>query len=81
MLIIPSQHRNVREMLSGQLVRQKAVNQHMLYSIISSIWYLARQDLPLHVDGNEEDGNFSQLMKLKPDYCARNFRLVKEEKQ
>ena len=64
MLIIPSQHCNVGEMLSGQLARQKAVNRQMLYSIISSIQYLVHQGLPLRGDGNEEDGNFSQLMKL-----------------
>ena len=79
MLIIPSQHRNVGEMLSGQLARQKAVNRRMLYSIISSIRYLARQGLPLRGDGNEEDRNFSQLMKLKAEIAPGIFDWLKKK--
>jgi len=39
----------------------------MLYTIISSIRYLARQGLALHGDRDEEDGNFNQLVKVKAE--------------
>ncbi len=65
MLIIPSQHRDCGEMLSGGLAREKAINRQMLYRIISSIRYLARQGLALRGDGNEDDGNFNQLLLLR----------------
>jgi hypothetical protein len=37
----------------------------MFLKILSSIRYLARQGLALRGDGDEQDGNFLQLLKLK----------------
>jgi len=36
-----------------------------LLKVVSCICYLARQSLALRGDGDEQDGNFMQLLKLK----------------
>ena len=37
----------------------------MLLLVLQTIQFLARQGLPLRGDGNESDGNFSQLLRLR----------------
>lgn len=66
-LVIPSTCKDCGDMLSGQHAIEKAINRKMLLTILSSIRYLARQGLPLRGDGNEDDGNFIQLLKLRSD--------------
>lgn len=43
----------------------------MLLKVISSIRYLARQGLALRGSGNEEDGNFLQMLRAKADEDPR----------
>jgi hypothetical protein len=65
MLTIPSQHQDCGVMLSNGLAREKTINRQMLHKIISSIRYLARQGLALRGHGNDDDGNFTQLLQLR----------------
>lgn len=52
---LPSTTRDIGEQLSQQ---------HALYQILSSIRLLGRQGLAIR-DGNELDGNFQQLLRMK----------------
>jgi len=65
MIRIPATTKDIGEQLSQQLAKEKEENRKMFLKILSSIRYLARQGLPLRGDGNEQDGNFLQLLKLK----------------
>lgn len=65
MITIPSTTRDVGEQLSQIHRQEKATNRRMFLKILSSIRYLAQQGLALRGDGDEQDGNFLQLLKLK----------------
>ena len=52
--------------------KEKEENRKMFLKILSSIRYLARQGLPLRGDGDEQDGNFLQLLKLKGEDDPRS---------
>ena len=64
-ITIPATNRDVAEMLSSQLVKEKENNRCMLIMIITCLQFLVRQGLPLRGDGDEQDSNFYQLLKLK----------------
>lgn len=59
--------RDVGEQLTQQYQKEKEINRRMLLKVVSvsCICYLARQSLALRGDGDEQDGNFMQLLKLK----------------
>ena len=65
MITIPSTMRDIGEQLSQIHREEKATNRKMFLKILSSIRYLARQGLALRGDGDEQDGTFLQLLKLK----------------
>ena len=67
MITIPSTTKDIGEQLSQIHRQEKATNRRMFLKILSSIRYLARQGLALRGDGDEQDGNFLQLLKLKGD--------------
>ena len=64
-ITLPATTKDVGEQLVQQLAKEKESNRKMLLKILSSIRYLARQGLALRGDGDEDDGNFLQLLKLK----------------
>ena len=64
-ITLPATTKDVAEQLSQQHSKEKEENREMLLKILSSIRYLARQGLPLRGDGDEQDGNFLQLLKLR----------------
>ena len=64
-ITIPATNRDVAEMLSSQLVKEKENNRCMLIMIITCLQFLVRQGLPLRGDGDEQYSNFYQLLKLK----------------
>ncbi len=65
---LPSSISNVGELLTQQYVKEKEYNWKMLIKIISSIRFLARQDLELRGDGSGElNCNFYQMLKLKSE--------------
>ena len=65
MIRIPATTKDLGEQLSRQHAKEKQENRKMFLKILSSIRYLARQGLPLRGDGDEQDGNFLQLLKVK----------------
>ena len=52
-------------MLSKQYATEKRANREYLLKILSSIRFVARQELPLRDDRNETDSNFYQLLILR----------------
>ena len=66
-ITLPLTTRDIGEQLSQQHATQKLNNQQSLYQIISSIRYLGRQGLAFRGDGNESDGNFHQLLRMKAE--------------
>ena len=69
---LPATTRDVAESLSSQFAQERLDRWQCLLKLISNIRFLNRQGLALHGDGNEEDSNFMQLMKL----CAEDDERV-----
>jgi hypothetical protein len=64
---LPSTTRDIGEQLSQQHAAQKLKNRQALYQILSLIRFLGRQGLAVRGDGNESDGNFQQLLRMKAE--------------
>ena len=56
---------DVAEMLSSQHAEEKKRNRQYLLHVITTIRFLACQDLALRGDGDEKDSNFLQLLMLR----------------
>lgn len=67
MVTLPSTIHDIGEQLSQQHALQKLRNRQALYQILSSIKFLCRQGIALRGDGNESDGNFQRLLRMKAD--------------
>ena len=65
LITIPATTKDVGEQLSKQYSQEKATNRRMFLKILSSVRYLARLGLALRGDGDEQDGNYLQLLQLK----------------
>lgn len=63
-ITLPATTSDITEQLSQQHSKQKEANQQIFMKILSSLRYLARQDLPLWGSGDDQDGNFYQLLQL-----------------
>ena len=64
-ITLPTTTKDIGEQLVQFHAKEKEYNCKMLLKIMSSIRYLARQGLAMRGDGDEEDGNFTQLLKVK----------------
>ncbi|XP_065195791.1 zinc finger MYM-type protein 1-like [Sycon ciliatum] len=65
LLTVPATTKDVGELLSSKLAEDKRAARESFLKILSALRFLARQGLPMRGDGpQEEDGNFSQLLKL-----------------
>ena len=67
MVISLPSSKHIGSHLSQQYVIQLESSSKVLWRILASIRYLARQGLALRGDGDESDGNFLQLLKLPGD--------------
>ena len=65
LLTLPSTTRDIGELLSSAHAQEKAANRHCLLKVISSLRFLGRQGCAIRGHGDEIDGNFHQLMKLR----------------
>ena len=65
LIVLPLCTKDVGELQSQEHEAEKARNREMLLLVLQSVQFLARQGLPLRGDGNESDGNFSQLLRLR----------------
>ncbi len=53
------------ELLSSAHAKEKALNRHCLLKVICSLCFLSRQGCAIRGHGDDNDGNFYQLLKLR----------------
>ena len=78
-ITLPPTTVDIGEQLSKEHTKNKEFNRSMLLKIFSGIRYLARQGLALRGDGNEGDGNFLQILKLKGEDDPRIHDWLKKK--
>eukprot|EP00117_Sycon_ciliatum_P030833 scpid51445/ scgid24231/ len=61
--VLPTQVKDVCEMLSTQHQQQKVENHGMFLRILENVRFLARQGLALRGHGDDSDSNFLQLLR------------------
>ena len=61
---LPATTRDVGEMLSTNLSRNRANNRHCLLKVLGGLKFLARQSCGIRGHGDQGEGNLFQLMKL-----------------
>ena len=64
-ITLPQTTRDVGELLSSAHAAEKRKNRQCLITIAENIRFLGRQGIALRGDGNEGDGNFTQLLRLR----------------
>lgn len=67
---LPRATKDIGEMLSAQHTEQKLESRKMLYLILSSIRFLARQGLALRGHGSGDSSNLTQLLRLRGEDSA-----------
>ena len=65
MVTVPRSMGDVQEMLSAQCGNDKLERRQHMMKILQNLVFLARQGLPLRGDGNEDDSNYIQVLKLR----------------
>ena len=65
--------------MSDSLVNEKAENRQVLLTILQNIQFFARQGLAFR--GNEDQGNFDQLMKLTSKIDPRITSWIEQKTQ
>ena len=63
-MTLPATTRDVGEILSSTLAKEKADNRQCLLKVLSSLRFLVRQDSAIR-GHDEKDGNLYQLLKLR----------------
>ena len=64
-ITLPSTTKDIGNLLSKEHATSKRRNRAAFYHILSSIRYLARQGLAIRGHGDDSDGNFIQLLRMK----------------
>ena len=64
-MTLPTSSKDVGELLSSVHAQEKSDNRTYLLKILSSLRFLARQGCAVRGHGDDSDGNFSQLLKLR----------------
>lgn len=62
---IPAAHGDIAVLLSSQNAKQQESNRRCLAKVFECVRFLARQGVALRGDGDEKDGNLSQLLRLR----------------
>ena len=62
---LPATTRDVCELLSGMHAQEKIENRQCFLKILPNLRFVARQGCAIHGHGDETDGNFYQLLKLR----------------
>ena len=62
---LPRDYEDCAELLSSQHAKEKANNRQMMLKLLSNIRFMARQGIPLRGDGEEDDSNYTQLLRLR----------------
>lgn len=62
---LPKTIHNVGDMLASSYATEKAANRHCLMVIAKYIHFLSHQCIALRENGDEQDSNFFQLLRLR----------------
>ena len=62
---VPSSTRDIGELFSSQLARDRHNARKCFLKILSNVRFLSRQGLPFRGDGDESDSNFMRLLELR----------------
>ena len=69
--IIPRITRDIGESLNAAHEKEKRMNCEYFLKVLQNICFLAQQGIALRGDGNEDDSNFIQLVKLRANDDSR----------
>ena len=64
-VVFPRDYEDCGELISSQHATDKVINRQMMLKLLSNIRYMACQGLPLRGDGEEDDSNYNQLLRLR----------------
>ena len=80
--ILPSTTKDIGESLSVAHGKEKQRNREYFLKVLQNIRFLARQGIALRGDGNEDNSNFMQLLKLRAndDSLINDFLTKKTDK-
>lgn len=78
-VVVPKCYKDCAELLSTEHAKEKADNRQLLYKLLTNIRFLARQGIPLRGDGDEDNGNYIQLLKLRGLDDHRVFDWLKKK--
>lgn len=73
--------KDIGETLSQTHAAEKSENRECLLKILSSLRFLARQGLAIRGDGDESDGNYIQLLKLRGEDDSRVLDWLKRKNE
>ena len=76
-ITLPATTRDVGEMLSSQLVRERLERRKCLLKTLSNVRFLSRQGIAFRSDGDESDSNFTQLLHLRSEDNAKLVDWIK----
>ena len=76
---LPRDYRDCAELLSLQHAKEKANNRQMMLKLLSNICFMARQSLPLRGDGEGDNSNYNQLLRLRGTDDARVLDWIKRK--
>ena len=69
--ILPTTTKDIGESLNVAHRKEKQMNREYFLKVLQNIRFLARQGIALRGDGNEDDSNFIQLLKLRASDDSR----------
>jgi len=78
-VVLPREYEDCGELLSSQHALEKVYNRQMMLKLLSNIHFLARQGLPLRGDGEENDSNYNQMLRLRGLDDIRVFDWIKKK--
>jgi len=81
LVTLPQTTRDIGESLSAAYKEEKSDNRDYLFKVVTSIRYLARQSLALRGDGDEMDGNFNQLLKLRGEDDPKILEWISKKRE
>ena len=80
LITLPVTSKDVGECLSTSHEEEKAVARKNLLKIMSNLSFLARQNVALRGDGDEENSNFTQLVHLRAEDNPELLEWIKKKK-
>ncbi|XP_045167705.1 zinc finger MYM-type protein 1-like [Mercenaria mercenaria] len=81
LVTLPEVTKDIGETLSNAHAEEKSDNRESLSKILSRLWFLGRQGLPIRGDGDENDRIYTQLLKLRGEDDSRVLEWLKQKNE